>query len=138
MSQLGIGAMLGMLGGNKETVAAVKASLGKTIKETRLKDDDSLVLVFDDGLVLTLRDDGQSCCENRYMRTDDDLAEFAGAEVLDVELRDAPSTEGEYGECHDVQFLAVKTSKGEFVMSTHNEHNGYYGGFWIVASLTTE
>ena len=26
-----------------------------------------------------------------------------------------------------------KTDSGEFVMQNHNEHNGYYGGFYIVA-----
>ena len=41
--------------------------------------------------------------------------------------------EEEY-ETHEVQFLEIKTSKGIFTMSTHNEHNGYYGGFAIVVS----
>jgi hypothetical protein len=65
------------------------------------------------------------------MRTDDTLTDYAGAELLDVSLEDAPDLEAG-GESHEVQFLRVKTSKGMFVMSSHNEHNGYYGGFWIV------
>jgi hypothetical protein len=65
------------------------------------------------------------------MRTDDTLTDYAGAELLDVALEDAPSLPAG-GEEHEVQFLRVKTSKGTFVMSSHNEHNGYYGGFWIV------
>lgn len=36
---------------------------------------------------------------------------------------------------HEVQFLHVKTSKGSFAVSNHNEHNGYYGGFNVEASL---
>jgi len=68
------------------------------------------------------------------MRTDDDLTEFVGTKFLGVEIKEAPSIEGEYGEQHEVQFLEVKTDKGVFTMASHNEHNGYYGGFSIVAA----
>jgi hypothetical protein len=30
---------------------------------------------------------------------------------------------------HEVQFLRVSTDAGTIVCETHNEHNGYYGGF---------
>ena len=46
-----------------------------------------------------------------------------------VRVRLASSEHNE--DCHEVQFLEVKTSKGSFTMSSHNEHNGYYGGFSI-------
>lgn len=130
MSNRGIGVMLSMLGGNAETVAAYRASVGKTIAAARM-DSDTLWLDFTDRTGLHLLDEGQSCCEHRYMSTDDDLAYYAGSTLLEIELADAPSLDG--GEEHDVQFLHVKTSKGVFTMQTHNEHNGYYGGFAIVA-----
>jgi len=123
--------MLGELGGNRETVEAVQGSLGKAISEVTLKED-VLDFTFSDGSGLTLRDDGQSCCESRYMRTDDDLAYYAGATLTDLALRDAPPIPAEYAE-HEVQFLDVTTSKGVFTCSSHNEHNGYYGGFYIIA-----
>ena len=69
------------------------------------------------------------------MRTDDTLADYVGATLVDCELRDAPTTEVEHGDTHEVQFLAVKTSAGELVLSSHNEHNGYYGGFAMVATM---
>ena len=130
---LGLGVMIKTLGGNEETVTAIKKSLGKTIQKVWLdKDRESLMFEFSDDTKLEIYDDGQSCCEIRHMETDDDLSEFVGAKILDFELKDAPDQEDEYG-VHEVQFLDVKTDKGIFQMSNHNEHNGYYGGFWIVA-----
>lgn len=133
-TNLGMGVMLGMLGGNEKTVEAVKSSLGKVIKKVWLNDADSyLNFQFTDETKLSIWDGGQSCCESRYMRTDDDLKEFAGATLLDFELKDAPNISDGYVD-HEVQFLDVKTDKGVFQMANHNEHNGYYGGFWIQAS----
>lgn len=130
---LGIGVMLNMLAGNEETVTAFRGAIGKRISALTLTDD-ALAFSFDDGTGLILRDDGQSCCESRYMRTDDELQNYIGATLVGAEIRDAPSIPDEYGE-HEVQFLVVKTSNGQFIMSSHNEHNGYYGGFSIVARV---
>lgn len=133
MSQNGMGVMLGILGGNEETVNTVKSSLNKTIEKVWLDEEtDKLNFKFTDGTGMYLFDDGQSCCEHRYMVTADDLTEYENAKLLDVELKYAPDQEYEYG-THEVQFLDVKTDKGVFQMANHNEHNGYYGGFWLVA-----
>lgn len=117
----------------------ITPALGKTISDLRFSENDSaLSITFADGSKLTLFDDGQSCCETRYMRTDDNLAEYIGGRLLGAEVKDVPELigfwkdEDEYG-CHDMQFLEITTSKGSFVMSNHNEHNGYYGGFCIEA-----
>jgi hypothetical protein len=133
MSNLGIGVMLSSLGGNRETVEALTSSLNKTIKDLSLNDD-ILLFKFNDGTKLQIFDDGQSCCESRYMRTDDNLTEFIGAKLISAELKSAPDVETEY-DVHEVQFLEINTDKGSFVMSSHNEHNGYYGGFAIVCRL---
>lgn len=134
MKQLGLGVMIQRLGGNEETVTAVKSSIGKTIAElTLLKGEmDSLDFTFTDGSKLSLWDNGQSCCEHRYMETGDKLADFIGSELLGFELKEGP-VENPDSEPHEIQFLDVKTSKGVFQMSNHNEHNGYYGGFSITA-----
>lgn len=129
-----MGVLIGMLAGNSESVAAFTGALGKTISGLRLGEDDALHFEFSDGTKIKLSDDGQSCCELRYMRTDDDLAAFIGAVLEDAEIKDAPDAEDEYG-THEVQFLEVKTSKGVFTMASHNEHNGYYGGFCIRAEV---
>jgi len=130
---VGIGVMIQSLGGNTETVNAVKSALGKTIQTVKLEGNE-LIFNFTDGTGLKMFDDGQSCCEDRYMATSDDLKEYENTTLLDFELKNAPNVEDEYGE-HEVQFLDVKTSNGVFQMANHNEHNGYYGGFWIKASL---
>ena len=131
MSQLGLGVIIQSLGGNTETVEAVKSALGKTIKNVRLENNE-LIFKFTDGTGLKMYDRGQGCYEARYMVTADELTEYSGAKILDFELKNAPKEKDGHG-VHEIQFLDVKTDKGVFQMANHNEHNGYYGGFWIVA-----
>ena len=131
MGQIGMGVMLG---GNVDSMEAFKSAMGKTIAGLTLGTDDALHFVFDDGSKIKLFDDGRSCCENRYMRTDDNLAEFVGAKLLSAEIKEAPSLEDEY-DYHDVEFLEVKTDRGVFTMASHNEHNGFYAGFLIRAAV---
>ena len=50
--------------------------------------------------------------------------------LLDIELREGPTAEDEHGESHETLFVHVITGAGTLVVTTHNEHNGYYGGFW--------
>ena len=135
MGKLGMGAMLGMLGGNEKTVNTINDALNKNIVSMFIEKDkqmDSLIIEFDDKGKIRIFDDGQMCCESRYIHTDDDLSAFVPSKLIDISLRGAPNIEeDEYG-THEVQFLIIKTSLGEFTLETHNEHNGYYGGFWVV------
>lgn len=111
--------------------ATVLRNIGKTIVQAQL-DNDKLNLDLSDGTQLILSDEGQSCCEYRYMVCDDDLTAFAGAKFLGItegEHRDNP--EGEYGAEHEEQFVHILTDRGSITLVTHNEHNGYYGGIWI-------
>jgi hypothetical protein len=134
MENLGMGVMLGILGGNEETVNSIKSSLNKVI-ETVTLDEENLVISFTDNTQLTIWDDGQSCCEARYMTTDDNLSDFNGATLLDFELKSVESGDDDGWEEHEIQFLDVKTSNGVFTMANHNVHNGYYGGFYVKAKL---
>lgn len=123
----GIGVMLSEMGGNRDSASAFQAAVGKTLTALEMSED-ALRLTFEDGSKIRLYDDGQSCCEHRYMTTDDGLGYFVGAQLLDAEVQDGPDQDAEY-DVHEVQFLKVKTSKGVFTVETHNKHNGYYGGF---------
>lgn len=134
MNQLGLGVMINMLSGNESTVKAFMGAKGKVITELYLKSD-TLHFTFVDGSRIRIYDGGQSCCESRYMVTDDDLSYYVGATLLDGEIAQSPDVE-DGGECHEVQFLHIKTSKGTFTMSNHNEHNGYYVGFSIIVEGT--
>jgi hypothetical protein len=133
--------MLGMLSGDDSSARAVQDAIGRTIasvaveREGGPERDSALVLTFTDGAVLTVWDGGRSCCESRYLTCDDDLAAFAGDTLRGVEVADGPTTE-EHGDPHETAFLKVRTDRGVITATTHNEHNGYYGGFWFRASLT--
>jgi hypothetical protein len=101
----------------------------RKVIESILLEDDQLSFGFTDDTILSLADQGQSCCELRYMRTDDNLEYYFGAELLDIHIVDAADAPGDPD--HEIQFLVVVTSKGTFSCSNHNEHNGYYGGFSV-------
>jgi hypothetical protein len=112
---------------NAPEVDALTLSLGKTITHVQIIGDETLRFDFEDGPSVTMVDE-HSCCEHRYMTTDDNLEEMSGAILRDVTCAQGPDVVVE-GDFHESAFLRIQTSKGEFVICTHNEHNGYYGGF---------
>lgn len=126
--------MLKMFDDDADSVAVFTGALGKTIADVGLKHD-ALHFKFSDGSEMIMIDDDQICCERRYMRTDDNLADFVGAKLLGAEVKDAQS--GPHDDIidgvHDVQFFELQTDRGVFTMASHNEHNGYYGSFRIRA-----
>lgn len=133
----GIGAMLHILGGGSKEDPSKYT--GKTISSISLQDvgeiysDDlptyqSLKIIFTDGTTIVISDQGQSCCETRYMRTDDDLQSIVGGTIIKIEGKEGPSIEAEYEE-HEICFVEIQTDKGFITLANHNEHNGYYGGF---------
>lgn len=137
-NQDGMGVMINKLFGRpEETAAAVAACMGKTIaKVVVLKEGDgTLVITFTGDTSLSIWDDGRSCCESRYLTCDDALDDFIGAVFNQVEVNQAPDIETEWGEVHEQGFLIVTTSIGRFTVTTHNQHNGYYGGFYLKAAI---
>ena len=103
---------------------------GPVIKDVTM-DEDEITFQFEGGK-LRLRDCGQSCCETRYMSTDDDIRSLIGQRFVCWAVKDGPdvSEEDSYT-VHDTQFLEIQTESGFVTVVTHNEHNGYYGGFSI-------
>lgn len=93
------------------------------------RQNEYLKLGFEDGSVIRVFDDGQSCCEHRYMTCDDDINSLVGGTLVRMEGKAGPEVEGEYGEVHDQVFLEIATDKCFITIANHNEHNGYYGGF---------
>jgi hypothetical protein len=125
MAQLGIGAMLHRLGGGSANSA--DKYYGRTICGAEIKDN-RLVLTLDGPQKIEVWDDGQSCCENRYMTCDDDLSSLIGHKLARIEAKDAPNQLAEHDE-HECVFVEVGTDNGFITVTNHNEHNGYYGGF---------
>lgn len=89
---------------------------------------DKLFLTFNNGKTLVLFDDGQSCCEYRYMESDDNLDALVGYELRSIEMKDGPDVEEDY-EVLECQFLEIQTSGSFVTVKNYNSHNGYYGGF---------
>jgi hypothetical protein len=117
------------------TEDALEAVEGRYIAHVRLDTEKNEILVeFNDGS-LRITDDGQNCCEHRYITTDDELPHFSESLLLNVEIREVPSLEDEY-ETHEIAFLVLHTNKGDLTFETHNKHNGYYGGFILQAVWT--
>lgn len=144
MSQPGLGVMIAQLSGaGDDSAKAMQQAVGKRVEKIELNKaanlpgdaSEALAITLENG-ILRLWDGGQSCCEHRYMDTDDDLPAFAKGMLIDIEVADGPMLqEDEYGDCHEQAFLKVTTGAGTFTVVTHNEHNGYYGGFAINASF---
>jgi len=137
MSDLpGVGVMIKTLFA-KDDSDALDPYYGREIAAIKLDKsaypDGVLFLRFTDGAGVKIYDDGRSCCEERYMHTDDELGDFIGATLLGAEIKSAPTQQGDW-ETHEMQFLHVTTSKGIFTVETHNKHNGYYGGFWMTVA----
>jgi hypothetical protein len=119
---------------NPKNIAAFGQCIGKEISGLAMTNDDKLKFDFTDGAAMVLFDNGQSCCEDRYMTTDDELQDFVGATLLGAKAADydeVPAGE----DVHEIAFLHIATSKGVFTMQTHNKHNGCYGGFDVVTRM---
>jgi len=133
MSQPGVGVMLHHLSSSAaEADRTVEAARGKEITEVSLRTGeitDALILGFADGSKIRLSDEGQSCCEHRYMTCDDELSYYVGSRLVGVTVKEITEESGEYDAVTEVAFLEVTTDRGAFSVATHNEHNGYYGGF---------
>lgn len=129
MSELGIGAMLHILSGGSENDAG-KYVGRKIVSSKHDKEADKVFIGFDDGVKIAIWDDGQSCCESRYITCDDDLGRIVGGDLLSIEVKEGPCIEGVH-EVHEQVFIDVVSTCGTITFTTHNEHNGYYGGFGL-------
>lgn len=127
MSQPGIGAMLHYLSGGSANPP--EKYYGKKIVAANL-DENKLNLAFEDGAQIAVFDDGQSCCESRYMATADDVSWLVGKTLKAINTKAGPDEPDDYG-THEVVFLEIMTEDGCITFANHNEHNGYYGGFGL-------
>jgi hypothetical protein len=87
-----------------------------------------------------LIDNGQSCCESwGYFSSEDDLNQFLGAELKEINLTDTALNQqefeesGYYDDGGGIQFVDFVTDKGVFQLAVYNAHNGYYGHGILVA-----
>lgn len=83
-------------------------------------------------------DNCQRCCESwGYFSSEDNLNEFIGAELLDIQLTDTALNtkkfEGLSSE-DNLMFVTFETNKGFFQLTAYNGHNGYYGHDAVIIS----
>jgi len=123
---LGIGTMVYQLSGGSPKDP--KDYYGKKI-ETAEFNGDAITLVFTDGIKIKITDEGQTCCENRYMTCDDEPKDLEGGSLVSIRINKIEEKGNEYGDPHEIAFLVIETEKTAITFCTHNEHNGYYGGF---------
>jgi hypothetical protein len=114
---------------SKNAKLILEEAAGKKLRYVVLADN-KLTLGFANKR-LSFYDDGQNCCEQRYMVCDDDLSFYENAEFYGIEVKDGPAVEVDYDH-KECQFLIVRTSAGEFTVANYNKHNGWYGGFSLV------
>lgn len=141
MSQPGLGAMIHYLGGGSKKnasdyygrkVTAVSTTTEPGYRSIGNGEKTGLNITFEDGVTIRLTDEGQSCCEHRYMTCDDDLSKLVGGKLTKIEVRELKdeSDPTGYGD-HEQAFVEVATDECFITVVTHNEHNGYYGGFGL-------
>lgn len=124
----GLGVMLFMLGGGSRHSS--DEYVGKVVEHAYI-DEDKLYIDFEDGTRIRIYDDGQSCCESRYMHSDDNPEVLIGGTWVSAQIQDGPVEEGDYGDTREQQFLVVKSTAGTITVVNYNSHNGYYGGFGL-------
>lgn len=104
---------------------------GRKITSAFLKDQE-ILLNFHDGKQITIFDEAQSCCEKRYLSSDDDISELIGFELKSISAKNViRPEENPDGDFDDIVFLEIQAGHITFTAAAHNEHNGYYGGFEI-------
>lgn len=84
-------------------------------------------LSFEDGARIMIWDDGQSCCESRYLTTDDDLGDLIGKKFWYVETKPVEVQE-DGDESHEIVFVEIGYEDDHITLASHNRHNGYYSG----------
>ena len=105
-------------------------------------------------IISILIDNNSRCCEHYgYMSTNDDINEFVGATLFNIELTDTSLnttkidaiTEG----CHkdgyyrsdidveQIQFVNFITNRGIMQLVVYNYHNGYYGHEILIKRVAT-
>lgn len=102
---------------------------GKEIAKAEISER-ALQLTFSDSIYIEIFDGNQSCCEHRYMTTDDDVRDLIGHKLVRIEAKAGPGV----GDCkgqHETCFVEVATDVGFITIVNHNEHNGDYSGFCL-------
>lgn len=120
---------------NSATLDALDDSIGKNINNIWIDADGVSLIIEHESGILNISDNGQQCCESRYMETDDNLKDFIGAIIINFEYKDGGFIDPVNDTVLEVAFFDIKTTSGIFQIKNYNENNGYYCGFDLSARL---
>lgn len=102
---------------------------------------DGFKVTTDKQEILVLINNSQGCCEQwGHLSSNDELQDFAGAELLKLELVDEALDKKmlekfEYGfDGGGIVFVNFETNRGTFQLAVYNNHNGYYGHSIMIKS----
>ena len=126
------------VGNNFQLNGSIGARLGMTQMISSLSGSftmDGYRITTDKHTFLLLIDNGQSCCESwGYFSSEDDVNDFIGAELREVNVVDkalnvkAFEENLPYGPDEGgAIFVNFETDRGTFQLTVYNAHNGYYG-----------
>jgi hypothetical protein len=142
MSNLGFGAMMSTLtktnGDEALTLGNGNTIVSITI-DTDKREDGVVIIRFIDGAQLELWDNARSCCESRWLHSDDDLPYFTNCTLVSVSVEGGDSEEDSDngGNVKESEFIKIQTSLGMITVVAYNSHNGYYGGISINSEFTS-
>ena len=95
---------------------------------------DELTITTECGKTIVVKDDGQLCCESRYVHCDDELEHFVGRELTGRVVTKSSVSDADCG-VRECMFVEIGTTIGAITLVTHNVHSGYYGGFDVGVSV---
>ena len=128
MSEVEIGTILHHLSGGDAN--APGDYVGRMVTSAVLdREENEFFLTFADGTKISIYDKHQLCCENRYMTCDDEVDCLVGGTLVHVVAKAGPVDDSNEHIRHEQVFVEIATTKGSIVITNHNKHNGYYGGF---------
>ena len=97
-------------------------------------DSDVLLIRFQNGCEIAVYDqENQRCCEQRFIKTADDLSSLVGElfvrlDVVDVENPEPyVDNEVERDDCIDQTFIKIQTNRDSATVNAYNLSNGHYG-----------
>lgn len=102
-----------------------------SIESDKWRSIEGYEIITDKGSIKVGVSNYQLCCEDwGYFTSEDNLQDFLGAEVIQVDLVDKELKVYEklrYLEDGGAMFVNVVTNKGTLQLVAYNCHNGYYG-----------
>lgn len=101
---------------------------------------DGYKIETEENIFYVLIENDQCCCEDwGYITTNDDIKDYLGKTIKEVNLTDTKLgnkkiEELEYLDCGGVQFVNFNMTDGDVLqLAVYNAHNGYYGHGIIIA-----